>query len=149
MKLIESIKTANTGYSRILNLIIFLFFVQLISFAQKKFTTIEIPSNARQPLGQIFNRYDIYAINTFEISDYAKGNKKRDSIFLDLDFPGKPLMKIQLEEYSLIDENYQLTLGTVEGQTKILKSDYITYKGQLTDDANSKVYLTISGNNIF
>lgn len=149
MKLIESIKTANTGYSRILNLIVFLFFVQLISFAQKKFTTIEIPSNARQPLGQIFNKYDIYAINTFEISDYAKGNKKRDSIFLDLDFPGKPLMKIHLEEYSIIDEKYQLTLGTVEGQTKILKSDYITYKGQLTDDPNSKVYLTISGNNIF
>lgn len=118
-------------------------------WGQKKIIARSSGVKGNATLSKVFKKYGLFSINTQEIGKYAKQNKNKGQVKINLDFPGKATMKLEIREDNLLASNYQLIAGTAKGKRKFAKPACITYSGKLANDDRSSVYLTITEKNIY
>ncbi len=116
--------------------------------AQEKIAGTPVNKSSTVSLNHVFKNYSLFTINAPKLAQHAKANSN-GIINFELDFGGLSAMKISLEKNDILSPNYKLMGGTVEGKKVLAPSKSITYKGKLTGDNNSSVYLTISGKTIY
>ena len=129
----------------------FLLFIVLVPLqmqAQKKIAAAPVNKSSTGSLNHVFKNYSLFTINTPELAQHAKANSN-GMINFELDFGGLSAMKISVEKNDILSPDYKLMAGTAQGKKVFTPSKSITYKGKLTGDNNSSVYLTISGKTIY
>ena len=131
---------SNSALKTLVFVLAILFFSShLMAQSSKTFDGIlESEAQNKPELRQLFNRFDVYSINSTELKKYCSAN---ESSTFELNIGSKSLT-INLIQNDIRSADYKAILGTDNGNVILPKSDNITYMGYTNDGA--EVRMTIN-----
>ncbi|MFT3909036.1 MAG: zinc-dependent metalloprotease family protein [Ferruginibacter sp.] len=115
-------------------------------FAQKRIQPTPVDKNTVASLSKVFNKYDLFSVNTSEIKSFA--NSKGFTEY-DFDFQGYPTFPVSIYENDLVSKDYKAFAGDDNGKRLLPTLEANTYSGSIRGDANSAVYLTLADNLVY
>jgi PKD repeat protein len=139
-------------YNKLITKSLFLTIVlslNLISNAQQKNTkpfeikAVSISKESEKNLSANFENYFLFNINTESLNKYVQENLKKELDF-SLDFPGIESLDIVLRKNNLLSEDYKTIIATESGESIIDEIKHITFEGNVTNEPNSTIRLTIT-----
>jgi PKD repeat protein len=117
--------------------------------AQEKISAKPVSLNSAPSLSHIFKKYALFTINTTGVAQYVKEGAARGDIRLLLDLPGYASFPIYMHEHDILGNDYKLVVGSPEGRQEFPKPACMTYEGELLNETNSSVSLTITNDLIY
>jgi PKD repeat protein len=117
--------------------------------AQEKVSAQPVPVNSVSSLSHIFKKYALFSINTAGFAQYVKDAAAGGEIRFNLDLPGYSTFPVSMREHDILSNDYKLVVGGSQGRQEFAKPACMTYAGELVNEANSDVHLTITSDLIY
>ena len=123
--------------------------VIFISSAQKKdLNSVEIKetsvdSESEKKLSSSFNQYSLFEIDTESLNKYVQQNLDNE-IVLNFEFPNVDDFDIVLRKNNVISDDYKLIIGSDSGRTISDGNRNVTFEGNILNQPNNGVRLTIT-----
>ncbi|GEM_PF-1688035 len=118
------------------------------SFAQLYVKPAKQDNLPAPSLTKIFYKHSLFNINPAEIKSYTEKTGKGFSDII-LDFEGYPKFPLNIYKHDIIAADYKLVLADESGKKTYSGPGGITFTGMLEQQADSRVYLTLTNNIIF
>ena len=140
------------NYNKLIKKSFFLILVFAITFtvnAQQKSTSVfEIKAEivnkeSEKNLSANFKNYSLFIIDTESLNRYVQANLNKE-LLLDLELPGIEKMNIVLKKSNILSEDYKTITASESGKTVSDELKHITFEGNVTNEPNSIIRLTIT-----
>lgn len=115
--------------------------------AQEKFKASPLSKQSASSLQTHFSDYHLFRINTEQLNSFV--SRGENKINFELEIPSLTSFRLSLEAHDILSPDYTLTVNSAEGRKTYPKPANMTYRGLLTDVADSKVSLTITDGFIY
>jgi len=119
-----------------------------INSQQKELSVFEIKAvsvnkESEKNLSANFEEYSLFTIDTESLNRYTQANLKKE-LLLNLEFPGIESWDIVLRKNNLLSEDYKTIIASESGKSVSDEIKHITFEGNLTNEPNSTIRLTIT-----
>ena len=128
---------------------ILVFSINLASNAQQKNSSVfeikavSVNKESEKNLSANFEEYSLFTIDTESLNRYAQANLKNE-LLLNLEFPGIESLDIVLRKNNLLSEDYKTIIASESGKSVSDEIKHITFEGNVTNEPNSTIRLTIT-----
>ena len=119
-----------------------------INSQQKELSVFEIKAvsvnkESEKNLSANFEEYSLFTIDTESLNRYTQANLKTE-LLLNLELPGIESWDIVLRKNNLLSEDYKTIIASESGKSVSDEIKHITFEGNLTNEPNSTIRLTIT-----
>lgn len=113
-----------------------------------EFKAVRVNKESQKSLDKNLKNYSLFRLDNEAIRKYALLNKNQN-IFLKLTFPEIESFNLKLWESEVLSPDYQLIIASENGKQNLTERKQITYEGNITNQENNKVRLTITNDIIY
>jgi PKD repeat protein len=114
----------------------------------KEFNAVPVTNTKHTSLNANFEKYSLFKFDTESIERYIQLNKNNEMLF-NFVFPGIENFDITLRESDILSSEYKLIVASESGKTIVNKKKQIAFEGNITNQPNSLVRLTITKDIIY
>ena len=104
---------------------------------------MSVNKESEKNLSANFEEYSLFTIDTESLNRYAQANLKNE-LLLNLEFPGIESLDIVLRKNNLLSEDYKTIIASESGKSVSDEIKHITFEGNVTNEPNSTIRLTIT-----
>ena len=129
--------------------LILVFSIQLFSYSQQKnsnsfeIKAVSVSKESEKNLSTNFKNYSLFTIDTESLNQYVQANLKKE-LRLNLELPSIENFNIALQQNTILSEDYKTIIASESGKLVNDEIKHITFEGNITNDPNSIIRLTIT-----
>lgn len=129
--------------------LILVFSIQLFSYSQQKnsnsfeIKAVSVSKESEKNLSTNFKNYSLFTIDTESLNRYVQANLKKE-LRLNLELPSIENFNIALQQNTILSEDYKTIIASESGKLVNDEIKHITFEGNITNDPNSIIRLTIT-----
>lgn len=129
--------------------LILVFSIQLFSYSQQKnsnsfeIKAVSVSKESEKNLSTNFKNYSLFTIDTESLNRYVQANLKKE-LRLNLELPSIENFNIALQQNTILSEDYKTIIASESGKLVNDEIKHFTFEGNITNDPNSIIRLTIT-----